>query len=61
VRAEGPKYTLPVGIAIFRSSYYTEYGLTLAASVLCTVLVLLVFLLFQCHIIQGIALSGLKG
>ncbi len=54
------KYTLPVGIALFQTSYYTEYGLTLAASVLCTVPVLIVFLAAQRQIIQGVALSGLK-
>jgi multiple sugar transport system permease protein len=54
------KYTLPVGIALFQTSYFTEYGLTLAASVLCTVPVILVFLIFQRHIIQGVALTGLK-
>ncbi len=54
------KYTLPVGVAIFQSSYYTEYGLTLAAGVICTLPILLVFLAFQRHIIQGIAMSGLK-
>jgi len=54
------KYTLPVGIALFQTSYYTEYGLTLAASVLCTLPVLIIFLIFQRHIIQGVALTGLK-
>jgi multiple sugar transport system permease protein len=54
------KYTLPVGVAMFQSSYYIEYGLTLAASVVCTVPILVVFLAFQRHIIQGMAMSGLK-
>lgn len=54
------KYTLPVGIALFQTSYYAEYGLTLAASVLCTLPVIFAFLLFQRNIIQGIALTGLK-
>ncbi len=54
------KYTLPVGIALFQTSYYAEYGLTLAASVLCTLPVIVAFLLFQRNIIQGIALSGIK-
>ena len=53
-------YTLPVGLAIFQTSYYAEYGLTLAASVVCTLPILLVFLVFQKSIIKGIALSGLK-
>lgn len=55
------KYTLPVGIALFQTSYYAEYGLTLAASVLCTLPVIVAFLLFQRHIIEGISLTGLKG
>jgi len=54
------KYTLPVGIALFQTSYYAEYALTLAASVICTLPVLIVFLLFQKHIIKGISLTGLK-
>jgi len=54
------RYTLPVGLALFQTSYYAEYGLTLAASVLCTLPVLLAFLAFQKHIIEGIALTGLK-
>jgi len=54
------RYTLPVGIALFQTSYWAEYGLTLAASVICTLPVIVVFLLFQKHIIKGISLSGLK-
>lgn len=53
-------YTLPVGIALFQSSYASEYGLTFAASVLSTLPVLVVFLLFQRHIIQSVASSGIK-
>ncbi|MDX1931655.1 MAG: carbohydrate ABC transporter permease [Capsulimonadales bacterium] len=54
------KYTLPVGVALFQTSYYAEYGLTLAAAVLCTLPVVLAFLIFQRNIIQSIALTGLK-
>jgi multiple sugar transport system permease protein len=54
------KYTLPVGVAIFQSSYANEYGLTLAASVICTTPILIVFVLFSRHIIQGMAMTGLK-
>lgn len=54
------KYTLPVGVALFQTSYAIEYGITLAASVVCTLPVLVVFLLFQRHIIEGITLTGLK-
>jgi len=54
------KYTLPVGIALFQTSYYAEYGLTLAAAVICTLPVVAAFLVFQKNIIEGIALTGLK-
>jgi len=54
------KYTLPVGIALFQTSYYSEYGLTLAASMICTFPVIVAFLFFQKHIIKGISLTGLK-
>jgi len=55
------KYTLPVGIALFQTSYVIEYGITLAASAIATPPVLIIFLLFQKHIIEGISLTGLKG
>lgn len=53
-------YTLPVGVALFQSSYASEYGLTLAAGTLCTLPTVLVFLIFQRHILAGMAASGLK-
>lgn len=54
------RYTLPVGIALFQTSYYTEYGLTLAASLLCTLPTFIAFMIFQRQIISGMAASGLK-
>jgi len=54
------KYTLPVGVALFQTSYLAEYGLVLSACVICTIPALVFFLLFQKHIIKGISLSGLK-
>ncbi len=53
-------YTLPVGIALYQTSYYTEYGLTLATSVLATLPLLIVFLALQRQIIESMASSGLK-
>jgi multiple sugar transport system permease protein len=53
-------YTLPVGIALFQSSYASEYGLTLAAGTLCTLPTVVAFLFFQRHILAGMAASGLK-
>ncbi len=54
------KYTLPVGVGLFQSSYASEYSLTLAASVVCTAPVILIFLMFSRYIIRGMAFSGLK-
>ncbi len=54
------KYTLPVGVALFQTSYLTEYGLTLAASVICTLPVIVIFLIFHKHIIRGFVSAGLK-
>lgn len=53
-------YTMPVGIALFQTSYFTEYGITLAASVIAVLPVFVAFLLFQRQITQGIALTGLR-
>jgi multiple sugar transport system permease protein len=53
-------FTLPVGIALFQTAYYTDYGLTLAASSIATIPVILVFLMYQRRITEGIALTGLK-
>jgi multiple sugar transport system permease protein len=55
------QWTLPVGVAQFSTSYYTEYGLILAACAICTLPVIVVFLLLHRHIIEGISLGGLKG
>lgn len=53
-------YTLPVGIALYQSSYYTEYGLTLATSVLAVTPLLILFALFQRQIVSSMSASGLK-
>jgi len=53
-------YTLPVGIALYQTSYYTEYGLTLATSTLATAPLILVFMAFQRQIVESMASTGLK-
>ena len=55
------QWTLPVGVAQFQTSYFYEYGLTLAASAVTTLPVLIAFLFLHRHIIEGISLGGLKG
>ena len=53
--------TLPVGIAFFSSESGSAFHLIMAAAAMATIPVIIVFLLFQRQIIEGIALTGVKG
>jgi multiple sugar transport system permease protein len=55
------KYTLPVALALFAiGQNSTKYGLLLAGSVVVVLPVLVVFLVLQRRIMQGIAMTGIK-
>ena len=55
------KYTLPVALALYAvGQNATEYGLLLAGSVVVVLPVLALFLFLQRHIMQGIAMTGIK-
>ena len=55
------KYTLPVALALYAvGQNATQYGLLLAGSVVVVVPVLVIFLFLQRHIMQGIAMTGIK-
>ena len=53
--------TLPIGIMIFQGRYTQEFGLTMAAAAVCTVPIIIAFLIFQKRITEGIAMTGIKG
>jgi multiple sugar transport system permease protein len=53
--------TIPVGIALFKDPYHIEYGPLMAATVISTAPMLIVYFISQKYVIKGIALSGLKG
>jgi multiple sugar transport system permease protein len=53
-------YTLSVGIALLNQQVATNPSLQMAAAAVMVVPVLVVFVVFQRHIVQGFALSGLK-
>lgn len=53
-------YTLSVGIALLNQQVATNPSLQMAAAALMVVPVLVVFVVFQRHIVQGFTLSGLK-
>jgi len=55
------KYTLPVALALYSvGQNENNYGLMLAGAVAVVAPVVVVFLILQKHIIQGIATSGIK-
>jgi multiple sugar transport system permease protein len=63
VMAQEPQmYTLPVALATFATGQYqADHGMLMAGSVVLVVPVLIVFILFQRWITEGIATTGLKG
>ncbi len=63
VMAQEPQmYTLPVALATFATGQYqADHGMLMAGSVILVVPVLMVFILFQRWITEGIATTGLKG
>ncbi len=55
-------FTLPVALALLRGAYMNEsYGPIMAGAVLSAVPLLVVFLLANRRIVEGVQLSGLKG
>ena len=53
--------TLPLGLAFFSGEAGVQWDLIMTGASIATVPVLIVFIIFQKHIIKGIALAGLKG
>lgn len=53
--------TLPVGIPQFQGANLSEFTLPMTASVVASIPAIIVFLIFQKQIIQGIAMTGIKG
>ena len=59
---EPQMYTLPVALATFATGQYqADHGMLMAGAVILVVPVLIVFILFQRWITEGIATTGLKG
>jgi multiple sugar transport system permease protein len=55
------KYTLPVALALYSTGQNsTDYGLLLAGCTVVIIPILIIFLIFQRKLIEGIATSGLK-
>jgi multiple sugar transport system permease protein len=54
-------YTAPLGLALFVTKNRTSWDMLMAGSVIATLPMIVVFMIFQRNFIRGISLSGLKG
>jgi multiple sugar transport system permease protein len=54
-------WTLAVGLSTFRAAHHVEWDLTMAATLLTVLPVIVVFFLAQRVFIQGVTLTGVKG
>ena len=60
--SENPdNWTLSLGLASFRGLHHVQWNLTMAATLLVTLPVLVVFLFAQRAFIEGVTLTGVKG
>lgn len=55
------KYTVPLGLAFFQGQYFNDLGRAMAGTTLAVIPTLIVFLVLQRRIVEGVTLSGLKG
>jgi multiple sugar transport system permease protein len=54
-------YTVTLGLQFFRSTYTTNWAYLMAASLITTLPVIVVFFLAQRYFVEGITLGGVKG
>jgi multiple sugar transport system permease protein len=54
-------YTAPLGLALFVVKNRTSWDMLMAGSVIATLPMVVVFMIFQRNFIRGISLSGIKG
>ncbi|MCM8775774.1 MAG: carbohydrate ABC transporter permease [Candidatus Omnitrophica bacterium] len=55
------KFTLPIGLAYFKSLHGTDWTLLMAGSMMMVFPILLVFIFCQRFFVEGIKLTGIKG
>ena len=54
-------YTLSIGLQMFTTQYKTQWALLMAASLLITLPVIVIYFFVQKRFIEGITFSGIKG
>jgi len=55
------KFTLAIGLNLFRGQYFTQYNQLMAVSILTLLPILVIFFVAQKYFIQGITLTGMGG
>ena len=58
---EQDMFTVTVGLVFFSGQWYNQWNLIAAATVLSMIPMLLIFVLLQKYLVQGLVLSGTKG
>jgi multiple sugar transport system permease protein len=58
--SDGAKFTLALGLASFKGTFSSEWGYLMAASTVVTLPVVVIFFIAQRHLLEGIALTGMK-
>lgn len=53
-------YTLSVGLSLLKGNNVTNYALQMAGSAIMVIPIIIVFIIFQRHIIEGFNVSGIK-
>lgn len=61
VTSKSKMFTITVGLANFTGTYGFEYGSWMAAAVMASTPVLVVFLILQRHFVRGLTMTGIKG
>jgi multiple sugar transport system permease protein len=53
--------TVPLALAVLTGQFGANFGMVMAGAVVATLPMLVIYLLFQKHIIKGVAMTGLMG
>ena len=55
------KFTIQLGLSYFKTQFHMEYGLTMAATVCSVIPIVIIYVLGQKYIVEGVSHTGLKG
>lgn len=58
---DSSKFTLPVGIPTFAGTYTVDYVKPMTANMIASLPAILIYILFEKQIVEGITMSGVKG